>query len=146
LPSEPRRPPLPRRGNLTLGRGDPSSHPVFFLRAGPRNGLFHASVAIHWERLRDRRLLWNTMRPSLLERPVGFAYVRSCSHLAWRDRTRRIGIAEHMGHFPPQLAKEKYASTRNAAREASAFESRKRAPDRFPAFLDEAPIAAGAAP
>jgi hypothetical protein len=164
LPSEPLRPPLPRRGNLTPGRGDPSSrralvgngdvtdlrewgsHPFFFLRAGLRNCVFHAGVAIHYERLRHRRLLWNTMRPFLLERPVGFAYLRSCPHPAWTDRTRRIGIAEHMGRFPRQPADEEYASMGTASPKASAFQSWNRAADRFLALFGEAPIAAGAAP
>ena len=162
--SEPLRPPLLRRGNLTPGRGDPSSrralvsngdvtelrewgsHPFSFLRAGLRNDLFDAGVAIHCERLRQPRLLWNTMRPFLLERPVGFAYLGSCPHPAWTDRTRRIGLAEHREHFPRQPAEEEYASMGNAAQEPSAFQSWNRPADRVLALLDEAPTAAGAAP
>jgi hypothetical protein len=165
LPSEPLRPPLPRRRNLTRGLGDPAglrafvgngnvtdlrewgSHPLFFLRAGLRDGLFHAGVAIFYcERLRQRRLLWNTMRPFLPEGPLGSAYLRSCRHLAWTDRTRRIGIAQHVGDFPRQPGAKGYASMRNAAEEASAFQSWNRAAERFLALLGEAPIAAGAAP
>jgi hypothetical protein len=88
----------------------------------------------------------NTMRPLLLVRPVGFAYLRCCPHPARTDRTRRIGIAEHIGHFPGQPAEEEYASMRNAAQEASAFQSWCIAAERFLAPGDEAPIAAGAAP
>ena len=164
MPSEPLRPPLPRRGNLIPGLGDPwsrcalvrksdvtdlrewGSHPFFFLLADLRKGLFHAGVAIHCEHPRNRRLLWNTVRPFLLERLGGFAYLRSCLHPAWTDRTRRIGIAEHMGHFPRQSAEEEYASMRTAPREASAFQSWNGAADRFLALLGEAPIAAGAVP
>jgi hypothetical protein len=163
LPSEPLRPPLPRRGNVTPGRGEPSSRRalvgngdvtdlrgwgsrLFFLCAGLRNGLFYARVASHCERLRHRRLLWNTMRPFLLERPVGVAYLRSCPRPVRPDRRRRLGIAEHMGHFPFQPAEEEYASMRNAVQEASAVQGWNRAADRFLALLGEAPIAAGAGP
>jgi dolichol-phosphate mannosyltransferase len=51
-----------------------------------------------------------------------------------------------MGQFPRQPAEEEYARMRNAAREASAFQSWSRAADRFFALLGEAPIAVGAAP
>jgi hypothetical protein len=163
LPSEPLRPQLPRRGNLTPGRGDPSSRRAlvgngdvtdlwewgsrpFFLCAGLRNGLFYARVASHCERLRHRRLLCNTMPSFLLERPLGFEYLRSCPHPAWTDRRRRIGIAEHMGHFPRQPAAEEDASMRNAVQAASAVQGWNRAADTFLALLGEAPIAAGAGP
>ena len=164
MPSESLRSSLPRRGNLTPGRGDPSSrralvgngnvtdlrewrsHPFLVLRAGLRNGLFHAGVAIHYECLRDRRLPRNPMRPFFLECLAGFACVRSCPATAWTDRTRRIGIAEHMGPFPHQPAEAEYASMPHAPQEASASQTWNRAADRFLALLGEAPIAAGAAP
>jgi hypothetical protein len=122
------------------------THPFFFLRAGLRNGLFHVGIAIHCERLRHPRLLWNMMRPFILERPVGFAYLQSCPHPGRTDRTHRIGIAEHTGHFPRQPAEVEHASMRKARQEASALQSWNRAADRFVALLGEAPIAAGAAP
>lgn len=64
MPSESFRPPLSRRGNLTHGRGDRSSrralvgngdvtdlrewdsHPLFFLRAGLRNGAADKFLAL----------------------------------------------------------------------------------------------------
>jgi len=120
LPSEDLRPLLRSGDNLTAERGDPTSrralvgngdvtdlrewggHPYFFLRAGLRNGLFQTGVAIHRERLRHRRLLWNAMRPFLLERPGGFQYSRGCRYRAWTDRTGPADVTEYVSHFPLQ--------------------------------------------
>jgi hypothetical protein len=158
LPSEPARPPLPRAGNLTPRRGDRSSrralvgngdatdlrewasHPFLVLRAG------FAGIAIHCERLRHRRLLWNPMRPFFLECLVGFARLRSCPAAACTDRSRRIGIAEHMDPFPHQPAEAEHASMRKAGQAGSALQSWNRAADKFLALLGEAPITAGVAP
>lgn len=111
MPSEHLRPLLPRGGNLTRERGDPSSR-----RALVGNG-----------DVTDLRE-WGSHYP------------------AWTDRSRRIKIAEHVGRYPRQPAEQEYASMRNAAQEASAFQSWNRAAYTFLALLGEAPIAAGAAP
>jgi len=118
LATEPTLPSLPRDGTVPRGGRDASSrralvgngdvtnlrewggHPFFFLRAGLRNGLFQAGVAIHRERLPNRRLLWNATRPILLERPGGFQYSRSCRHRAWADRSAPDDITEYVSHFP----------------------------------------------
>jgi glycosyltransferase involved in cell wall biosynthesis len=98
-------------GRALVSFGDVNSerlwggHPYFFLQAGRRNGLFHAGVRLHPERFRKRRLLWNALRPTLLERPGGFMYSRGYLHRAWADRDAPDDINEYVSHFsllPPK--------------------------------------------
>lgn len=94
------------RGRALVGIGDVNDiglwggHPHFFLQAGRRNGLFAAGVVIHRERLRARRLLWNALRPLILERPRGFQYSRSYRYRAWAQRSEPSDIGEYVSHFP----------------------------------------------
>lgn len=93
-------------GRALVGNGDVNDpglwggHPFFFLRAGRRNGLFEGGVIIHRERLRYRRLLWNALRPVLLQRHGGFQYSRSFRYRAWAERSEPTGIREYVSHFP----------------------------------------------
>jgi glycosyltransferase involved in cell wall biosynthesis len=76
-------------------------HPYFFLQAGRRNGLFQAGIALHPERFRHRRLLWNALRPLTLDRPRGFMYSRAHLRALWADRRAPSGISEYVSHFQP---------------------------------------------
>jgi glycosyltransferase involved in cell wall biosynthesis len=85
--------------------GDPNSMgtwnaiPYFFLHAGLRNGLFQAGIALAPERFRNRRLLWNALRPLTLERPGGFMYSWPHLHALWAERRPPTGISEYVSHF-----------------------------------------------
>jgi glycosyltransferase involved in cell wall biosynthesis len=78
-----------------------SGIPYFFLQAGRRTGLFQVGVAVHPERFRYRRLLWNASRPLSLDRPRGFMYSRAYLHALWADRHPPNGISEYVSHFQP---------------------------------------------
>jgi glycosyltransferase involved in cell wall biosynthesis len=75
--------------------------PYFFLQAGRRNGLFQAGVALHPERFRYRRLLWNAVRPLTLDRPGGFQFSRAHLRDLWADRDAPSGISEYVSFFQP---------------------------------------------
>ncbi len=84
-------------------------HPFFFLQAGKRNGLFSGGVAVHRDRLRYRRLLWNALRPVRFERPRGYQYSRGFGRQAWSERSGPE-VSEYVSHFPllppPELVRE----------------------------------------
>src|SRR5688572_26261813 len=78
--------------------------PYFFLQAGLRNGLFQAGIALAPERFRNRRLLWNALRPLTLERPGGSMYSRPYLRALWAARRPPTGISEYVSHvqlLPP---------------------------------------------
>jgi glycosyltransferase involved in cell wall biosynthesis len=75
--------------------------PYHFLQAGRRNGLFQGGVAVHPERFRYRRLLWNALRPLTLNRPRGFQYSRAYLRDVWGDRDEPSGITEYVSFFQP---------------------------------------------
>jgi glycosyltransferase involved in cell wall biosynthesis len=75
--------------------------PYFFLQAGRRNGLFHAGIAIHPERFRYRRLLWNASRPFILDNLGGFQYSQAYLRDVWADRGEPSGITEYVSFFQP---------------------------------------------
>jgi glycosyltransferase involved in cell wall biosynthesis len=75
--------------------------PYFFLQAGRRNGLFEAGTSIHPERFRYRRLLWNALRPLILNRPGGFQYSQNYLRDVWADRGEPGGINEYVSFFQP---------------------------------------------
>jgi glycosyltransferase involved in cell wall biosynthesis len=96
-----------------LGYGDVnhpsiwSGSPYFFLQAGCRNGLFQAGVALHPERFRHQRFLWNASRPLTLDRPRGFQNSRAHLRNLWADRSAPSDINEYVSHFqllpPPDM-------------------------------------------
>ena len=98
-------------GRALVAYGDVNSmrvwggHPYFFLQAGRRNGLFQAGVALHPERFRKRRLLWNALRPALFDRPGGFQYSPGYLNRVWADRDAPAEVKEYVSHFsllPPK--------------------------------------------
>jgi glycosyltransferase involved in cell wall biosynthesis len=96
-----------------VANGDPgdlrtlSNIPHFFLKAGLRNGLLHERVVLHPERLRGRRLVWNGLRPLLLNRPRGWQYTRQYAERIWADRDVAGEVDEYISHYqwlPPRKA------------------------------------------
>jgi glycosyltransferase involved in cell wall biosynthesis len=75
--------------------------PYFLLQTGRRKGLFQAGIAIHPERFRYRRLLWNALRPLTLDRPRGFQYSQAYLRDLWADRGEPNGITEYVSFFQP---------------------------------------------
>jgi glycosyltransferase involved in cell wall biosynthesis len=76
-----------------------SGHPYFLLQAGHRNGLFQAGIALHPERFRYRRLLWNASRLLTLDRPRGFQNSRAYLRDLWADRGAPGAFSEYVSHF-----------------------------------------------
>jgi glycosyltransferase involved in cell wall biosynthesis len=87
-----------------------SGSPYYFLQAGLKAGLFQAGVALHPERFRYRRLLWNASRPLTFDRPRGFQNSRKHLRDLWADRNGPRAIDEYVSHFqllpPPGLVRE----------------------------------------
>jgi glycosyltransferase involved in cell wall biosynthesis len=81
------------------GRDTWNGHPYFFLQAGQRNGLFQAGIALHPERFRNRRLLWNASRLLTLDRPRGFQNSRAYLRDLWADRDETGPHSEYVSHF-----------------------------------------------
>jgi glycosyltransferase involved in cell wall biosynthesis len=75
--------------------------PYFFLRAGLRNGLFQGGIAVHPERFRHRRRVWNALRSLTLDRPGGFMYSKAYLHALWADRRAPTDVTEYVSHFQP---------------------------------------------
>ena len=73
--------------------------PYFFLHAGQRNGLFQAGIALHPERFRYRRLLWNVSRLLTFDRPRGFMYSQAYLRDLWADGRAPSDIGEYVSYF-----------------------------------------------
>jgi glycosyltransferase involved in cell wall biosynthesis len=93
-------------GRALVGLGDVNDvrhwggHPYFFLKAGQRNGLFQAGIALHPERFRKRRLVWNALQLALLKPPGGIQYSQAYVRRVWADRNTPADIGEYVSHFP----------------------------------------------